>query len=448
MIYRILLFLILSASIIYSQSFPDQFFSYKNDSLMARIDSLAGTEISQDGKRVILSGGVSNGFIIFKPDSSEYYFNRGLPSWNGHAPSDRSSFRVLMRFYNHSWSSWLTVGYWKTNLWSSYGTTSYGSVKIDIDNAVMSSYYKKWQFKVEMKRTSADEPSPEVWKLSFFVSDQRTTDNVNINSIVNDNPEQIFIPTQHYYQYALDPNIGGDICSPTSTAMVLRSYNIEVDPLKFARDNYDNYWRIFGIWPRTVQNAEEFDLDGSVTRYRTWSQAREVLANGGRIVMSVSYPLYAGHLIMLAGFDSNGNPLVHDPARSDGYGYKFNKTALSQSWFNKGGVAYTFYLADTAKVTSVERSDNQQIVDDYNLSIFPNPFNPQTNIVFETKAKGYAEITVFDITGRKVETLFKGELNNGIHKFKWDASALPSGMYFIRSLNGSYTKTVKALLVK
>ena len=58
-------------------------------------------------------------------------------------------------------------------------------------------------------------------------------------------------------------------------------------------------------------------------------------------------------LMMLAGFDSQGNPLVHDPARKDGYGHKFNKTDLSKSWFNKGGIAYTFYF-DSTSITSID----------------------------------------------------------------------------------------------
>ena len=198
----------------------------------------------------------------------------------------------------------------------------------------------------------------------------------------------IFIPTEHYYQYALDPGIGGDICSPTSVSMVLKSYNIDVDPLQFAKDNYDTYWRMFGIWPKAVQNAAEYNLNGEVSRYRTWSEAYDVLAAGGRIVMSVGMPLYTGHLMMLAGFDSQGNPLVHDPARKDGEGYKFDKTDLSKSWFNKGGVAYTFFL-DSTTTTSVENENHVQVVKDFKLNVYPNPFNPQTNIRFEAPEKNY-----------------------------------------------------------
>jgi len=100
-----------------------------------------------------------------------------------------------------------------------------------------------------------------------------------MNAIVNDNPQAIFIPTDFVYQYGVDPVIGPDICSPTSVSMILKSYNIDVDPYQFALDTHDPYFDMFGIWPRVVQNASEFGLDGAVTRYRTWSEAREVRRN-------------------------------------------------------------------------------------------------------------------------------------------------------------------------
>ncbi len=447
MIKKFLLFFPILSVISFGQPYPDQFYSYENENLMMRIETTNGMEVSADGKSVVLSDGVTNGYVVFLPDSSDYPFNRGLPAWNGHIPNDNSSFKILIRFYKTSWSSWLTLGYWKENIWSSYGATSFSGGIIDIDNAVLNSYYSKWQFQVVMKRNSINEPTSELHKLSFYVSDQLTTNNVDIPSIVNDNPAEIFIPTQHYYQYGIDPGIGGDICSPTSVCMVLRSYNIDVDPLQFAIDNYDDYWGMFGIWPRAVQNAAEYNLNGAVTRYRTWSEAREVLASGGRIVMSVGLPLYSGHLMMLAGFDSQGNPLVHDPAKSNGYGYKFNKTSLSQSWFEKGGIAYTFYQQDSAS-TSVENNNSNEIVKGYQLSVFPNPFNPQTNIRFETTGRNYTNISIYDITGREIEIIYNGVLEPGVFNFSWNASDLPSGMYFIHSISGGFNETVKAILIK
>ena len=425
-----LLIIILISVVVLCQPYPDQHYFYEKEDLMQRIDSLNNIEISSDGKRVVLSDGALNGFVIFEPDSSQFPFNRGLPSWNGYVPNDYSSFKVMMRFYKNGWSSWLTVGFWKANIWTTYGSTTYSGGEIDIDYAVLNSYHTKWQFRVDMKRTSTSQPSPDLYKLSFFVSDQVTTNNVNIPALVSDNPEPIFIDTEHFYQYALDPVIGGSICSPTSVSMVIRSYDIEVDPLQFAIDTKCPYWNIFGVWPRVVQNAAEFGLDGMVTRYRSWSDAREVLASGGRVVMSVGYPLYPnGHLIMLAGFDAAGNPISHDPAKSNGYSYIHNKTSLSQSWFNKGGIAYTFFPGDTTNITSAEEFISMLPDSPVLFNNYPNPFNPSTTIGFNIPEKGFVSLKVYDLLGREIAELVNEEKPAGIHEVIFDADELSSGVY-------------------
>jgi hypothetical protein len=442
MILKFLLIIILTSGIALSQPYPDQHYFYENENLVQRIDSLNNLEVSSDGKSVVFSEGAANGFVIFEPDSSEFPFNRGLPSWNGYVPNDNSSFKVMMRFYNNGWSPWLTVGFWKANVWSSYGYTSYSGGEIEIDYAVLNSYHTKWQFRVDMKRTSSSQPSPNLYKLSFFVSDQVTTNNVNIPALVSDNPEAIFINTQHFYQYSLDPGIGGNICSPTSVSMVLRSYDIEVDPLQFALDTYCPYWSIFGIWPRVVQNAAEFGLNGSVTRYRSWSDAREVLAAGGRVVMSVGSPLYPnGHLIMLAGFDAAGNPISHDPAKSNGYSYMHNKTSLSQSWFNKGGIAYSFFK-DTTGLTSAEEIIAGMPETPLLLNNYPNPFNPATKIGFQIPDYGFVSLRIYDLLGREIAVLVNEEKPAGIYEVHFDAAGLSTGVY-IYSINFNSSESSK-----
>ena len=454
MILRFLLFFFLTR-VAFGQYYPDQFFSYEKENLIQMIESLDNSVISNDGKSFLLSSEATNGSIIFKPDSSEYPFNRGLPSWNGYVPNDNSSFKVMMRFYDNGWSPWLVVGFWKANIWTTYGQTSYSGGEIEIDYVVLNSFHSKWQFRIDMKRTNINQPSPYLYRLSFFVSDQGTTNNVNIPSLVNDNPESIFIDTEHFYQYALDPGIGGNICSPTSVSMVLRSYDIEVDPLQFAIDTFCPYWEIFGIWPRVVQNAAEFGLNGSVTRYRTWSEAREILSQGGRVVMSVGSPLYPnGHLIMLAGFDAYGNPISHDPAKSNGYSYVHNKTYLSQSWFNKGGIAYTFFPEDSSGTNSAESIELNQPVVINLLNNYPNPFNPTTKISFQISERGFVTLKVYDLLGREISVLISEEKPAGNYEMNFDASELSSGTYvysisFQSSENSrSYSMNKKMLYLK
>ncbi len=446
----IIAFSLLAAPALYATSYPDQFYVLRGDSIFLNIITNSDIVLSGDGKRIQLAEGVTYGYAVLKPDSAQHPFDRGLPSWNGTVTDDRCAFKVQMRFpYNNGWSPWLTVGFWKENVWSPYGKPSYSGGKIDYDYAILYSYQSAWQFKIIMYRPSASYPSPTLHKLSFFISDSRTTDEVNISQLVQDKPDEIFIPTDFLYQYGIDPQIGGSICSPTSVAMILLSYDIEVDPLQFARDTQDPNFGLFGIWPRVVQNASEYGLDGAVTRYRSWSQAREVLARGGRIAMSVGQPLYDGHLMMLAGFNAYGVPIVHDPARSNGYSYVFNKTSLSQSWFNKGGIAYTFFPPDSAVAAVTNSFVSNMVPDGFELfQNYPNPFNPATNIHFSTATTAQVTVTVYDLEGRLVETLHDGILTEGRHSLTWHAGSLPSGVYYVRMISGGRQQTIKTLLMR
>ncbi len=445
-----LLFLIALQGISSAQIYPDQNYVIRIDSIFQYIETNEGLKLSDDGKCISLKDSLTNGYIILKPQYSEFPFNEGLPSWNGTALDDNSSFKIQMRFpYGSGWSPWLTVGFWKTNIWGTYGSTNYGGGYIDYDNVKLFSYQNAWQFKIIMTRTSIDKLSPTLNKLSFFTSDSRTSITIDYNQILNDNPEQIFIPTDFIYQYGVDPQIGGSICSPTSVAMILRSYNIDVDPLQFALDTYDPYFEMFGIWPRVVQNAYEYGLDGAVTRYRNWSDAREVLSNGGRISMSVGEPLYTGHLIMLAGFTNDGRPIVHDPAKSNGYSYIYNKNSLSHSWFDKGGVAYTFYDSDSISVfvenefTRTTSTNNFQLYQNY-----PNPFNPSTLITYQLADRSNVILKVYDIIGNEIETLVNEDKPEGAYQVIWNASGFSSGIYIYQLKTGSNIQTRKMILLK
>lgn len=444
--HPLIIFLFLVSTIL--ADYPDQARVSRTAEMWAHISSNSNVVLSEDGKSLQLADGVVSGFFTLIPDTLPASFNRGLPSWNGEALHEDCGFKISMRFkYSSTWSPWLTVGYWKNYIWPFYGSTSYAAGEIDYDYVVLDDFHTIWQWRVDFKRLQADHPSPSIDKLSFYVSDQATTDNMNLSAIVNDDPPEIYIPTNFVCQYNVDPEIGGSICSPTSTVLAIRSYGIEVDPYDFAVDNYDDYWNLFGIWPRAVQNAAGHQLDGAVTRYRTWSQAYDTLAAGGRVVMSVGPPLYSGHLMMLAGFDSQGDPLVHDPARQNGEGYEYGKTSISQSWFTKGGVAYTFFPDETVVALDEKEKNTQpnQMVLQQN---FPNPFNPSTSLRFSIPAATYLELSVYDLTGKLIDVLISDYLPAGDHQLVWNAKDQASGVYLIRLESDSETQIKRMTLLK
>jgi hypothetical protein len=63
---------------------------------------------------------------------------------------------------------------------------------------------------------------------------------------------------------------------------------------------------------------------------------------------------------------------------------------------------------------------------------YPNPFNPTTSFKFQVPSCEFVSLKVFDVLGREVATLVNDIRNAGVYTVRWDASSLPSGMYFYR----------------
>lgn len=69
--------------------------------------------------------------------------------------------------------------------------------------------------------------------------------------------------------------------------------------------------------------------------------------------------------------------------------------------------------------------------------VFPNPFNPLTNVRFELKHPGHVRLLIFDLAGRHVRTLIDASLQAAVHERQWDGRdaqgrVLPSGTYYVR----------------
>ena len=79
---------------------------------------------------------------------------------------------------------------------------------------------------------------------------------------------------------------------------------------------------------------------------------------------------------------------------------------------------------------------------------YPNPFNPTTTIEYALPASGYVTLEIYDVLGREVKTLVNDNESAGYHFVVFDASELPSGVYFYRISAGKYTSVKKLVLVK
>ena len=79
---------------------------------------------------------------------------------------------------------------------------------------------------------------------------------------------------------------------------------------------------------------------------------------------------------------------------------------------------------------------------------YPNPFNAMTVIRYSLPEPSDVVIEIYDILGRKVETLVNEEQPAGYHQAVWDATDRSSGIYFYSIQAGSHSETRKMLLIK
>jgi hypothetical protein len=79
---------------------------------------------------------------------------------------------------------------------------------------------------------------------------------------------------------------------------------------------------------------------------------------------------------------------------------------------------------------------------------YPNPFNPSTTIEFALPHAGFVTLKVYNVLGGQVATLIAGDHEAGTFKATWNASGMPSGVYFYRLIAGEYVQTKKAVLKK
>lgn len=98
-------------------------------------------------------------------------------------------------------------------------------------------------------------------------------------------------------------------------------------------------------------------------------------------------------------------------------------------------------------VTSV--NNGSTFPDDYSLSQnYPNPFNPATTIDFSLPAAGNVRLVLFDALGEEVDVIAEKDFSAGYHSINYNASDLPSGIYFYRIEAGSFVQSKKMILMK
>ncbi len=142
-----------------------------------------------------------------------------------------------------------------------------------------------------------------------------------------------------------------------------------------------------------------------------------------------------------------------DPPTANSFAFPnsmFIDNASNQIWVADAGNNRVVRFNVQIGVTAVVENLSAQRPEGYSLSQnYPNPFNPSTTITFALKNTAYATVTVYNLLGQEIATLFSGVANaNDRYTLSFSATNLPSGVYLYTLRSSTSNETKKMLLLR
>jgi len=234
-----------------------------------------------------------------------------------------------------------------------------------------------WQLRVTLLRETGSTATPRVSLVGAMASAVPETKKLPASPSGGAEGIVLDVPTYsqethigHYPEY---DNGGEAWCSPTSTAMVLDYWGAGptaaetswVDPTDpdpqvdhAARYVYDYAYQGAGNWPFNTAYAATRGLEAFVTRLRSLTEAEQFIKAGIPLVVSVSFKESEldgagygtnGHLMVIVGFDANGDVVANDPAShliqsNDEVRTTYDREQFERVWVgHSGGIAYVIH---------------------------------------------------------------------------------------------------------
>lgn len=186
------------------------------------------------------------------------------------------------------------------------------------------------------------------------------------------------------------------------------------------------------------------------------------LAKSLLVARLVSERSYDQALTLAVDLSSDSDPLIAKNAMFDAGNiawYRLNDKTKGTEYFEKLIAAFPNQPESHSAQTTlgtwepklVERgteTPKEAIGTELSLQSYPNPFNPATEIRFTIPEEGLVTLRIYDVLGRVITTLVNENRQAGPHSVRWDASHVPSGVYFSRLETGQGTVVSRLLLVR
>lgn len=182
------------------------------------------------------------------------------------------------------------------------------------------------------------------------------------------------------------------------------------------------------------------NINSNVTYYQTWRYSKnqhtgfsiyEQIATVNRGVQTYTdydFTLTNGYIDFLLKYDVRGY-------------YSIENTFADPD--------YSIVRFGTNLYKSNETNDTVSTkISDYEISCYPNPFNPTTTLKYQLPKAGYTILKIYNELGSEIKTLVNQYQTEGKYEEVFNASDLASGVYYYSLTSEDYYKSGKLLLIK
>lgn len=130
------------------------------------------------------------------------------------------------------------------------------------------------------------------------------------------------------------------------------------------------------------------------------------------------------------------------------YLYSLDRDLVVSNW--DSGIGNYLFYNHTNPNGIVHRGNLPETI---SLTPYPNPFNRSCTFLLTVPGATVLELSVYDVTGRRVKTLFRGRVLGGAQRVVWNGTnesgaEVGSGVYFYRLSSVNYLASGKLILLK